>query len=176
MSDARISVVANVFGGVITYGGLDSEHCGGVIAYEKLTVARYWQFKVKKVTAGSFSSTRGWQVISSTGSTFIYAPTAIAAEIAKAVNAEYDKENAIYRIDCGEKPNIVFEIGNHNYNIEAINLVREVEENMCVFNVYPDSSLGYSPSWILGVPFIRQYCHIHDMGKKLIGFAKSLQN
>ncbi|KIH68759.1 hypothetical protein ANCDUO_00907 [Ancylostoma duodenale] len=43
---------------------------------------------VKKVTAGSFSSTVGWQVISSTGSTFIYAPRAIAAEIAKAANAE----------------------------------------------------------------------------------------
>ncbi|EPB74051.1 hypothetical protein ANCCEY_06838 [Ancylostoma ceylanicum] len=92
-------MVANVFGGVITYGGLDSEHCGEVIAFEKITVARYWQFKIRNVTAGSFSSTKGWQVISSTGSAFIYAPTAIADGIAKGVNAVYDEVNGIYRID-----------------------------------------------------------------------------
>lgn len=44
--DLNISVVANVYGGAITYGGVDTVHCGQVTAYEKLTVARYWQFKV----------------------------------------------------------------------------------------------------------------------------------
>lgn len=31
------------------------------------------------------------------------------------------------------------------------------------------------PSWILGDPFIRQYCQIYDVGNKRMGFAPSLQ-
>lgn len=33
-------------GGMFTYGGLDTAHCGKVIAYEPLTSPTYWQFKV----------------------------------------------------------------------------------------------------------------------------------
>ncbi|VDM66456.1 unnamed protein product [Strongylus vulgaris] len=36
-----------VFGGQFTYGGLDTEHCGPIIAYERLSSASYFQFKVK---------------------------------------------------------------------------------------------------------------------------------
>ncbi|KAK5964415.1 Eukaryotic aspartyl protease [Trichostrongylus colubriformis] len=35
----------NVNGGVYTYGGIDTTNCGGVIAYERLSSATYWQFK-----------------------------------------------------------------------------------------------------------------------------------
>lgn len=34
-------------GGVFTYGGLDNANCGDVIAYEPLTQAVYWQFRVR---------------------------------------------------------------------------------------------------------------------------------
>ncbi|VDM67209.1 unnamed protein product, partial [Strongylus vulgaris] len=34
-----------VYGGQFTYGGLDTEHCGPVIAYEPLTSASHWRFK-----------------------------------------------------------------------------------------------------------------------------------
>ncbi|EYB87702.1 hypothetical protein Y032_0258g430 [Ancylostoma ceylanicum] len=37
----------NVFGGVFTYGGLDTENCDEKVVYENLTVATYWQFRVK---------------------------------------------------------------------------------------------------------------------------------
>ncbi|EYC36161.1 hypothetical protein Y032_0928g3081, partial [Ancylostoma ceylanicum] len=36
----------NVFGGMVTYGGLDTQHCGDVIAYEPVSVATYWKFKM----------------------------------------------------------------------------------------------------------------------------------
>lgn len=41
-------------GGVFTYGGLDTEHCGEVIAYEPLTTATYFQFKVNQVTPNPY--------------------------------------------------------------------------------------------------------------------------
>jgi len=30
---------------------------------------------------------------------------------------------------------------------------------------------GFGLSWILGDPFIRQYCNVFDLGNKRIGFA-----
>lgn len=34
-------------GGWFTYGGIDSDNCGEVIAYEPLTSASFWQFKLR---------------------------------------------------------------------------------------------------------------------------------
>ncbi|RCN45396.1 hypothetical protein ANCCAN_08617 [Ancylostoma caninum] len=36
----------NVFGGVFTYGGLDTENCDEKVVYENLTSATYWQFRI----------------------------------------------------------------------------------------------------------------------------------
>ncbi|RCN40492.1 eukaryotic aspartyl protease [Ancylostoma caninum] len=43
---ARRGPQDGVPGGVFTYGGLDKDNCGDIIAYEPLTSATYFQFKV----------------------------------------------------------------------------------------------------------------------------------
>ncbi|VDM85828.1 unnamed protein product [Strongylus vulgaris] len=45
---ARRGPQDGVPGGQFTYGGLDTEHCGPIIAYEKLSSPTYFQFKVKE--------------------------------------------------------------------------------------------------------------------------------
>ncbi|VDK59490.1 unnamed protein product [Anisakis simplex] len=40
---------------------------------------------------------------------------------------------------------------------------------MALFTI---DGMALGPHMILGDPFIRQYCHIHDFGNKQIGFAK----
>lgn len=55
-------VQENVNGGVYTYGGLDTTNCLDVIAYEPLTSATYFQFKMSGFKAGSYSSSKGWNV------------------------------------------------------------------------------------------------------------------
>ncbi|KAL6743364.1 hypothetical protein Aduo_016409 [Ancylostoma duodenale] len=74
-------------GGVVTYGGFDSQHCSETITYENLTAATYWQFKMKSVTAGDFHAEFPWKTITSTSSPFIKAPVIMAEKIAKAVGA-----------------------------------------------------------------------------------------
>jgi hypothetical protein len=44
--------IDNVPGGYITYGGLDTTHCGAVIAYQPLSSATYFQFKIDGVSLG----------------------------------------------------------------------------------------------------------------------------
>ncbi|KAK6036754.1 hypothetical protein COOONC_25741 [Cooperia oncophora] len=77
----------NVYGGVYTYGGLDTANCGPVLAYQPLSSATYYQFKLDAVASSTYSSTKGWQAISDTGTSLLAAPTSIASAIADANGA-----------------------------------------------------------------------------------------
>ncbi|VDM68294.1 unnamed protein product [Strongylus vulgaris] len=96
----------NVYGGVYTYGGLDTTNCGPVLAYQPLSSATYYQFKVNArastnlyssfililfqldgVASNTYSSNKGWQAISDTGTSLLAAPTSIASSIAQANGA-----------------------------------------------------------------------------------------
>ncbi|EYB87699.1 hypothetical protein Y032_0258g429 [Ancylostoma ceylanicum] len=76
-------------GGLVTYGGFDSQHCSETITYENLTAATYWQFKMKSVTAGDFHAAFPWKAITSTSTSFINAPVIMAEKVAKAVGAVF---------------------------------------------------------------------------------------
>ncbi|WKY13001.1 hypothetical protein Q1695_004095 [Nippostrongylus brasiliensis] len=162
-------------GGVYTYGGIDTVNCGPVIAYEPLTSATYWQFKMVGFSSGNFSSDKGWEVISDTGTSMIAAPRAFTDRIAKENGAQYDPHNDAYFIECDKKPVLELGIGRHRYAIGAENLLMPVGNGYCLLNVFPMPGHGFGPQWILGDPFIRQFCNIHDVGQKRIGFANSLQ-
>ncbi|VDM75866.1 unnamed protein product [Strongylus vulgaris] len=61
----------NVFGGVITYGGLDEQHCFEHVAYTKITIATFWKFMVDRFSFGSYEYQYGTDAISDTTSSFI---------------------------------------------------------------------------------------------------------
>lgn len=93
----------------------------------------------------------------------------------KTLSFQYDPLNDVYPIDCQATPFLNLTIGDHVYTIEAVNLVTQIEEYFCIMTMFPMTGFGFGPEWILGDPFIRQYCNIHNYEKKQIGFAKSLQ-
>ncbi|KAK5971166.1 Eukaryotic aspartyl protease, partial [Trichostrongylus colubriformis] len=157
-----------------TYGGNDTENCGEVIAYEDITQPFYWQFRMKKFSAGTFTIEKDWEVISDTGTSFIGVPTFVANMIAYTFDAEYDEQNGIFLVKCGTNVTFDLTIGKNVYTIESKNLVYEIE-GICLITMFPMDAAGFGPQWILGDPFIRQYCNIYDMGKQKIGFAKPLK-
>uniref|UniRef100_A0A914WJ38 Peptidase A1 domain-containing protein n=1 Tax=Plectus sambesii TaxID=2011161 RepID=A0A914WJ38_9BILA len=159
-------------GGVFTYGGLDTTNCGPIIAYQPLSAATYWQFKIAGIGAGSYSSNTGADVISDTGTSFIGGPTGIVKEIATAVGAHYNAANQIYTIGCkATPPDVVITIGTNKYNIKAKNYIVDGGNGQCYFGFFPFDSTGFGLSWILGDPFIRSYCNTYDIGQQRIGFA-----
>lgn len=166
----------DVHGGVYTYGGLDTANCGDVIAYEKLLSATYWLFLMKSVKSGSFTQKTQWQVISDTGTSFIGGPAAVVDAIATENRAKYDQKYGLYFIKCNAKPSLELEIGGNSYRIEAHNLVVPSGDGRCILPMFGMDFGGYGPAWILGDPFIRQFCNIHDMGGKRIGFAPAKQH
>ncbi|RCN45395.1 hypothetical protein ANCCAN_08616 [Ancylostoma caninum] len=131
-----------------------------------------FKFKLLGFTVAGHTVKNRWEVISDTGSSFIAAPHYILQDIARRLNATFDKNEQLYFLDCKTKESFVLHIGEHNYTIEASNYVLDLGENRCILTM-SGYSTWWGPQWILGDPFIRQYCNIHDMGLKRIGFAKS---
>nr|CAE12199.1 aspartyl protease precursor [Haemonchus contortus] len=162
------------YGGVYTYGGLDNENCGPVIAYEQLTLAFYWQFRMKKFSASNLVFKAGWEVMSDTGTSFLGIPSAIINQIASTYNAKYNQTTDLYTIDCNTDVEFVLTIGDHAYVIEKKNLVYKFG-NTCLIPMFSMGSGAFGPSWLLGDPFIRQFCNIHDFEKQRIGFAEPLR-
>ncbi|KAL6744454.1 hypothetical protein Aduo_017387 [Ancylostoma duodenale] len=163
------------FGGVYTYGGIDRENCDSDFVYEPLTEPGFWQFKLRSISIGGFTSSLGWQAVTSTASGFIAAPQSIADAMAKAVGAETRAEEDGYFLDCDGFPTPRFGIGRNRYQVEGYNFMITLAEYKCILSLYGMDGGAFGPSWILGAPFMRQYCNIHDMEKKQIGFAKSLK-
>ncbi|GMT10369.1 hypothetical protein PFISCL1PPCAC_1666, partial [Pristionchus fissidentatus] len=166
----------NVPGGIYTYGAVDTTNCGSVIAYEPLTTATYYQFKLKTAAIGSYTNSKGWQVISDTGTSLIAAPKDVVEKAAAAVGAVYNKAVGLYTLSCSAQiAPFKLTIGSHTYEINSKNMVIPVTNTLCGLALDPFNGGGFGPSWILGDPFIRQYCQIYDVGNKRMGFANSLQ-
>jgi len=164
--------------GFFTYGGLDPQNCGEIIAYEPLSSATYFQFRMATIAAGTYSSSTGWQVISDTGTSFIGGMQAIVRGLATAVGATFDNFNGIYAMPCSAATaDLLITIGSNVYRITYADYVVDVGygDGRCAFAVFPFDSTGFSVQWILGDPFIRPYCNIYDIGQRRIGFAPVLR-
>jgi hypothetical protein len=168
----------NVRGGIFTYGGLDTANCGAVIAYEPLSSATYFQFRMTTIAVGTFTSSTGWEVISDTGTSFIGGIPATVRSMATAVGATFDSPNGIYAMSCNANtPDVIITIGGRQYRITKADYIVDVGygNGQCAFAIFPFDSAGFSVQWILGDPFIRPFCNIYDLGQRRIGFAPVLR-
>jgi hypothetical protein len=168
----------NVRAGIFTYGGLDTANCGAIIAYQPLSSATYFQFRMTTIAVGTFTSSTGWEVISDTGTSFIGGIPATVRSMATAVGAVFDSPNGIYAMSCNANPaNVVITIGANQYTITPADYIVDVGygNGQCAFAIFPFDSTGFSVQWILGDPFIRPYCNVYDLGQRRIGFAPVLR-
>ncbi|VDM75562.1 unnamed protein product [Strongylus vulgaris] len=79
----------------------------------------------------------------------------------------------LFFIDCeASDADIGVVIGGKKYTMTAKNLIFPLEEDLCVLAFQSRLFPTMGPQWILGSPFLREYCNIHDFGKNQIGFAK----
>ncbi|KHN88385.1 Aspartic protease 6 [Toxocara canis] len=170
-------IIKNAYGGQFTYGGQDPEHCEPIIAYQQLSIAGYWQFRMRAVGVGNYLNRKGWDTVADTGTSFIGGPKYIIDLIATALGGTYNMANDMYLIPCGSEhlvtDNIVFYIGDQKYEIQPVNYIIKTGFSICAIGVFAYNFGGYGPTWILGTPLIRQYCLIHDVGGQRIGFAPS---
>ncbi|PAV86336.1 hypothetical protein WR25_14654 isoform C [Diploscapter pachys] len=141
----------NVYGGLYTYGGIDTENCAEDIAYQPLSSASFYQFQVLGLALGSYSIRRQYQAISSTASGFIGGPKTITNALASAAGAKYDEDGDLYWIDCDAHPaELEITIGPNTYYVEPVNMMirTNATNNQCLFALFEFESGGFGPSWV----------------------------
>jgi len=166
-------------GGTFTFGGLDSTNCGDVVGWANPTSKQFWQFSYDSISVGKTNvPINGADVISDSGTSLLIGDAAIVKPIAKAVKAQ-DSGYGFYVVNCDSayKP-VTFVINGNSFNLTSSVLTVDVGfgSNYCLFAAIPVPNLSYRMGidWILGDPFIRQYCAVHDVVNEKIGFAPAL--
>ncbi|KAK6048309.1 eukaryotic aspartyl protease [Cooperia oncophora] len=177
--DRKLQPIAGGDGGLITFGDFDTWNCAPTVSYVNLSSLTFWQFPIDGFSIGWYKSKETAQVISDTGTSFIGAPSAAIQAITRQVGANFDLQNQFYTVYCYTMrllPDLVFTINGMEYRVPSIEYVLDIGlgDGKCVITFFEMESGGFGPAWILGDPWIRSYCQIHDIGQQRIGFAKAI--
>jgi len=151
-----------------------------VVGWTDLTSLQYWQFSYDSISVGSTSvDINGYDVISDSGTSLLLGDAAIVKQIGSAVGATYYKDYGVFLLNCDATYDpVTFVISGNSYNLTSsvLNVDIGIGNNTCLFGAIPVPYLTMfmGIDWILGDPFIRQYCAVHDVVNERIGFAPAL--
>jgi hypothetical protein len=162
-------------GGQITYGGLDDEHCDKDVIYVSLSSETWWEFNIEGTGVNGKKDAKTYSAISDTGASFIIGPSEPLNKLINATNAKYNSQYGLFEVNCDVKFTWSIWISGKEFPIDANNMVLEIEQNKCVIAYDVFDASQDQPAFILGDPFIRQYCQIYDVGEGRIGLARSTQ-
>lgn len=95
----------------------------------------------------------------------MFLPRAIADGIARSIGAQ--SMGGGYVVPCSKQFGINLMIGDQNFTIPSSQATIEAGGSMCQLLVAPSDM----PQLILGDPWIRSYCQIHDWPGHRLGFA-----
>ncbi|KAI6233367.1 Peptidase A1 domain-containing protein [Aphelenchoides fujianensis] len=163
--------------GLLTLGGFDAVHCSADVHYVPATKSAYWMstFQIDGVKIGEFVEQKPAVGILDSGSAVIQAEDAAHVSFyQRQVNATFDEQHRLFTVDCAavaSLPAFEFTIGGRRFTVQPKDYVVELEltENRCGLAVGHESTLDFG--WTLGMPFLRSYCTVFDIGQKRYGFA-----
>ncbi|KAE9415884.1 hypothetical protein Angca_005288, partial [Angiostrongylus cantonensis] len=168
---AKRGTAAVTHGGLFTYGGSDTMNCGAVIAYETIVSSNSLKFRtMSAVEMRNYTHSKVYKAVVDTGTPLIGGPKVVIQKFADAAGAVYNATDSIFRINCNASDSTLeFVTGKNMYAVEDANYI--LKSNKCYFAIFSLEWPGFGPEWVLGTPFIRQFCSIFDIGQKEVGFS-----
>ncbi|KAI6240586.1 Peptidase A1 domain-containing protein [Aphelenchoides fujianensis] len=156
-------------GGVIQFGSEDRVHCQRVRPRDWVPVdegVAYWQFTLQGGRMGGSRVQLPAKAIADSGTSLLVFPLLIADEFARGVGAR--KVAAFYFLPCSSRFSFDFEVNGRRYSIPARHLLLEVGNGECQLAM----QAGSFGVWILGTPFFRSHCQVHDFARRRVAFAR----
>ncbi|KAH7705952.1 aspartic protease 2B [Aphelenchoides avenae] len=156
--------------GVVTYGDVDNQHCGGQVSYTQMD-KQNGLFEVRNISVGSayqYSQGLSARVFSDFTKDFIGVPWDEAFAVAKAFGARIDTLTYEYTVPCkSELPSLTLMVSEDTLVIPGSSLRSSFEDtdDFCVLNIEK------SDNWVFGSPLARSYCQVGDIGGGQIGFS-----
>ncbi|KAH8264054.1 hypothetical protein KR038_001973 [Drosophila bunnanda] len=162
-------------GGVVIFGSTDTSAYTGSNSYTYTPVTKkgYWQFALEAFYVGSTRVSGISQAIVDSGTSLIAAPCAIYHRINKIIGCTETSSGECWMKCSKEIPDFTFVINGKKFVIPGNKMKMRVRTNkgniVCISVV---SCMG-TDFWILGDPYMRNYCTVFDMANNKIGFASS---
>ncbi|KAI6220792.1 Aspartic protease 6 [Aphelenchoides besseyi] len=158
--------------GMITFGAYDELHCHKVERYVKINPGvSHWQFTVNEFRIAGTRISTPFKAIADSGTSHITAPTEVVEQILNGIGA-----NAVeggYIVKCDSNASITLNINGHEYTIPSREMLFNLHTGDCELLVTEyDDAEGLM---ILGNPFTRSFCQVHNIEKRVVGFAKIRQ-
>uniref|UniRef100_A0A7E4VT56 Peptidase A1 domain-containing protein n=1 Tax=Panagrellus redivivus TaxID=6233 RepID=A0A7E4VT56_PANRE len=168
MSDPRFSILLydaedGSPGGDIYFGGVDSENCEATGPAISIGTSTYWTVDVTGVNFGSTALTApSFNAIVDSGTSALYFPRVVVREISNSLGVF----NGI--LPCSTTiPDLTLTIAGIQHTIAGKELLLETGTSYCYLNVFSSSDF-----YILGDPFMKNRCTIHNVVDKTIAFAQ----
>ncbi|XP_026188356.1 pepsin A-like [Mastacembelus armatus] len=160
-------------GSEVVFGGVDSNHYTGQIAWIPLTSATYWQIQMDSVTINgqTVACSGGCQAIVDTGTSLIVGPTSDINNMNAWVGATTDQygDASVNCQNIQSMPDVTFTLNGNAFTISASAYVSQTSYGC-------NTGFGQGGSdqlWILGDVFIREYYAVFDAQNKYVGLAQS---
>ncbi|KAL3110690.1 hypothetical protein niasHT_011768 [Heterodera trifolii] len=167
---ATQGAVNGTLGGVLTLGDVDDENCAPITDWIPITPNRFglWEFQIDKVTLDDGTPINGTSdAVIDSGTSFLIGPFDEVNNISRHYGV--DPENGTMPCDQKFGP-IIFTIHGQEYKVDEKTLLFDMGDGTCFVGLITFRSL---PFWLLGDPFCREYCQIHDVEKKQFALPKS---
>jgi len=163
------SNVVNKYGGQITYGAFDDEHCQPGISWIPLTHEWWWIFDIEGTGSNGAKYVKKYSAITDTGTSFIIGPSAPLNKLVKATKAVFHEEYGLYEVNCNTK---------FTWSIYANGKEFAITQDNLAWNYGGECLLAYAaddwmetPNFVLGDPWVRSFCQVHDIENDQVGFA-----
>ncbi|XP_017023424.1 lysosomal aspartic protease [Drosophila kikkawai] len=162
-------------GGVIIFGSTDTSAYTGTNSYTYTPVTKkgYWQFALEAFYVGSTKVSGTSQAIVDSGTSLIAAPCAIYHKINKIIGCTETSSGECWMKCSKAVKAFTFVVNGQKLVIPGDKMkmrVRTNKGNIVCISVVTCMNTNF---WILGDPFMRNYCTVFDMANNKIGFASS---
>ncbi|KAH8291796.1 hypothetical protein KR054_000740 [Drosophila jambulina] len=162
-------------GGVIIFGSTDTSAYTGSNSYTYTPVTKkgYWQLALEAFYVGGTKVSGTSQAIVDSGTSLIAAPCGIYHRINKIIGCKETSSGECW-MKCSKKiPDFIFVINGKKFVLSDEQMKMRVKTNkgntVCI-SVVTCMDTNF---WILGDPYMRNYCTVFDLANNRIGFASS---
>ncbi|EDW15360.2 aspartic proteinase [Drosophila mojavensis] len=162
-----------LYGGEITFGGIDESRYLGDLHYVPLSRVGYWQFEMSSVAVGNRQVAEKIEVILDTGTSFILLPIDLFEELQRAIGAIIVNGSNVVSCQAENLQDVYFHVGEKKFTLSPADYVVKLEtpsKTICIAGFMPiDESF-----WVLGDIFLTRVYSVFDADAKRVGFAEAV--
>ncbi|KAI6183085.1 Propeptide and Peptidase A1 domain containing protein [Aphelenchoides bicaudatus] len=164
--------------GGLTFGGRDPDNCANDAVFVPLYSEAIWWFMTDGVGFNSMKKPESQLAVISLGSSMLLMSDSDLMDVVDDSGASYNFQYGLFELDCNAKFTLSVFVGANEFKIDSKHLIWNLgdKDGTCILAAASWEDAPHELDLVLGVPFLRQFCTIFDVGNGRIGFATKLSN